>query len=289
MTRSINEPVSVALSEPRSRSDLLLETIALHHQIAVLKRSGTRRPCFRGWDRLFWILLSWWWPRWRQALMIVQPETVVRWRRDVWSTLWRYRSRGRWRGGRPRVAREVRELIVRMARENFTWGAPRIHGELRILGFEVSQTSVSRYLSTIYRPRGQSWTTFIRNQAMAFRLNQSLEQDSYLEFPDRWNGSGGDGEAERAGLNAARSGCSATSRYSIAVQRPSNAYRRSRNQCRHHFPIQVSMRSPPYHGRASPRLPSRVPSVSTDQVLRRDRKPGRIRATRWASWARRQR
>ena len=87
--------VPVALSEARSRSDLLPETIALHHQIAVLKRSGTRRPCFRGWDRVFWILLSWWWPRWRQALMIVQPETVVRWRRDVWSTLWRYRSRGR--------------------------------------------------------------------------------------------------------------------------------------------------------------------------------------------------
>ena len=126
-----------------------------------------------------------------------------------------------------------------------------------MLGFEVSQTTVSRYLSTIYRPRGQSWTTFIRNQAMAFRLTQSLERDSYLEFPDRWNASGSGGEAGRAGLNAARSRCSATSRYYIAVQRPSKASRRSKNQCRHHFPIQVSMRSPPYHGRASPRLPRR--------------------------------
>jgi len=166
-----DESVSTTAAEPRSRTDLLLETIALHHQIAVLKRSGTRRPCFRGWDRLFWILLSWWWPRWRQALVIVQSETVVRWRRHVWAKLWRSRSRGRWRGGRPRVAREVRELIVRMARDNFSWGAPRIHGELLMLGFDVSQATVSRYLSTVYRRPGQSWRTFIRNQPMAFSLN----------------------------------------------------------------------------------------------------------------------
>ena len=87
--------------------------------------SGTRRPCFRPWDRLFWILFSRWWPQWRDSLIIVQPETVLRWRRDGWLALWRYRSRGRWRGGRPRVSREVRDLIVRMARDNFLWGAPR--------------------------------------------------------------------------------------------------------------------------------------------------------------------
>src|SRR5271170_5077655 len=98
MTMPSDEAVAVTLGEPGSRTALLLEAIALRHQIAVLKRSGTRRPCFRVWDRLFWILLSWWWPHWREALLIVQPETVVRWRRDVWSTLWRYRSGGRWRG-----------------------------------------------------------------------------------------------------------------------------------------------------------------------------------------------
>ena len=95
--------------------------MVLRHQIAVLKRSGTRRPCFRLWDRLFWILLSWWWPRWPESLMIVQPETVKRWRRSGWSWLWRYPSGGRWRGERPRVSRKVRELIARMARENFLW------------------------------------------------------------------------------------------------------------------------------------------------------------------------
>ncbi len=144
MATPTTEETSVGLGEPRSRSELVLEMIALRHQIAVLKRSGTRRPCFGLWDRLFWILLSWRWPRWPESLMIIQPETVKRWRRNGWSGLWRYRSGGRWRGGRPRVSREVRELINRMARENFLWGAPRIHGELLMLGFKVSQATVSR-------------------------------------------------------------------------------------------------------------------------------------------------
>ena len=128
MATPTTEETSIGPGELRRRSELVLEMIALRHQIAVLKRSGTRRPCFGLWDRLFWILLSWRWPRWPESLMIIQPETVKRWRRNGWSGLWRYRSGGRWRGGRPRVSREVRELINRMARENFLWGAPRIHG-----------------------------------------------------------------------------------------------------------------------------------------------------------------
>ena len=172
------ETGSVTLGEPRSRTDLVLEMIALRHQIAVLKRSRTRRPCFGLWDRLFWILLSWWWPRWPESLLIIQPQTVKRWRRNGWFGLWGYRSRGRWRGGRPGVSREVRELIARMARENFLWGAPRIHGELLMLGYKVSQATVSRYLSTLHRPRGQSWRTFIRN---AFDLSYRDE----LEYGDR--------------------------------------------------------------------------------------------------------
>jgi hypothetical protein len=83
---------------------LVLESIALRHQIAVLERSRTRRPCFRRTDRLLWILLSRWWPQWRESLVIVQAETVLRWRRDSWTSLWRYRSSGRWRGGRPRIS-----------------------------------------------------------------------------------------------------------------------------------------------------------------------------------------
>jgi hypothetical protein len=72
---------------------------------------------------------------------------VLRWRREGWSALWRYRARSRWRGGRPRISSEARHLIIRMARENFLWGAPRIHGELLMLGFSVSQATVSRYIT----------------------------------------------------------------------------------------------------------------------------------------------
>src|SRR6202166_4905861 len=104
----------VARTEPRTRTALLLEAIALRHQIAVLKRSRTRRPCLRRFDRLFWILFSRWWPQWRDSLIIVQQETVLRWRREGWSALWRYRARGRWRGGRPRVSKEVRQLMEQM-------------------------------------------------------------------------------------------------------------------------------------------------------------------------------
>jgi len=102
MTMSTGQAVSVTPGAPRSRTELVLDAIALRHQFAVLKRNGTRRPCFRLWDRMFWVFLSCWWPRWRQTLMIVEPETVLRWRRNGWSTFLRYRSRGRWRGGRPR-------------------------------------------------------------------------------------------------------------------------------------------------------------------------------------------
>jgi hypothetical protein len=152
--------------------------VALRHQIAVLKRSGTRCPCFRLRDRLFWLLLARWWPSWRDILVIVQPATVLRWRREGWSGLWRYRSGGRWRGGRSRIPRELRRLIFRMARENFVWGAPRIHGELLMLGLTVSQATVSRYMPPANRRPGQSWRTFIRNQALAFRHDNDSEDES---------------------------------------------------------------------------------------------------------------
>jgi hypothetical protein len=79
MSRAASAAHSAGKSEPRSYSSLLLESLALRHQIAVLKRSRTRRPCFRLIDRLFWILLSRWWPQWRESLVIVQADTVLRW------------------------------------------------------------------------------------------------------------------------------------------------------------------------------------------------------------------
>jgi hypothetical protein len=149
----------------RRRGERLLEFIILHHQLAVLQRTGTRRPCFRPADRLFWILLARWWVDWRRGLMIVQPATVLRWRRQGLRCIWTSGFRGRWRGGRPRVDREIRDLIVRMSRENFLWGAPRIHGELLKLGFAVSQATVSRYMPRRSRPPSQGWRSFLRNQA----------------------------------------------------------------------------------------------------------------------------
>src|SRR6266851_1761600 len=168
MATPTSRAVPVVRNEPRTRTALLLEAIALRHQITVMERSRTRRPCFRRIDRLFWILLSRWWSQWRESLLIVQPETVLRWRRNGRLALWRYRSSGRWRGGRPRVASEVRNLIRQMTRENFLWGAPRIHGELLMLGFTVSQATVSRYLPALGRRPTQSWRGFLCNQASAF-------------------------------------------------------------------------------------------------------------------------
>jgi hypothetical protein len=168
MAKPSGGALAVAPSEPRSRTALALESLALRHQILVLKRSGTRRPCFRVIDRLFWILLSRWWPQWRESLMIVQAQTVLRWRRDGWRALCRYRARGRWRGGRPRISAEIRQLILRIARENFIWGAPRIHGELLKLGLTVSQATVSRYMPAPWTRPSMSWRTFLRNQASAF-------------------------------------------------------------------------------------------------------------------------
>jgi hypothetical protein len=105
----------------RQRLDLLLESIVLRHQLAVLQRTGTRRPCFRPSERLIWLLLSRWWANWQRSLIIVEPATVLRWRRRGLWAIWLSGSCRR--GGRPRIGSEVRALIVRMSQENFLWGA----------------------------------------------------------------------------------------------------------------------------------------------------------------------
>ena len=121
---------------------------------------------------------------------------LLRWRRDGWSALWRYRARGRWRGGRPRISSEVRHLIIRMARENFLWGAPRIHGELLMLGFSVSQATVSRYMPARSRRPNQSWRTFLRNQAMAF---------GHCEYSEEWQSGNAGPQGQSYSAQLARS------------------------------------------------------------------------------------
>jgi len=130
-----------------SRSDTALEVLALRQQVAVLKRQRPR-PTLTRLDRFFWTSLRHLWPRWSDVLLIVKPETVVRWDRAGFRLYWRWRSR---RTGRPRIGEEMRTLIRRLAAENPDWGAPRIHGELLKLGFDVSERSVARYLRRVPR------------------------------------------------------------------------------------------------------------------------------------------
>ena len=97
-------------------------------------------------DRLFWVTLRRLWSGWRKPLVVVTPETVVRWHRTGFRWYWAWRSRAPRRAGRKAVSQEVRHLIFRMVAENPTWGAPRIHGELLMLGFDISERSVSRWM-----------------------------------------------------------------------------------------------------------------------------------------------
>ena len=116
-----------------------------------------------------------WWPAWRDALVVIQSETVLRWRRHGIALILKYRSHRRWRGGRPRIAVETRQLIREMARANFLWGAPRIHGELLKLGITVSQATVSRYVPRSPKDRrSQAWRTFVRNHAIAIVQGRSF-------------------------------------------------------------------------------------------------------------------
>ena len=148
----------------RSRSALGLENLALRHQIGVLQRSARNRPKLTPLDRLLWAWLSHVWRDWRSALAIVQPETVIAWHRRSFRLFWAWKIR-RGQPGRHALPREVRDLIRRMCRENPTWGAPRIHGELLKLGIDISETSVSKYMVRGHKPPSQTWRTFLENHA----------------------------------------------------------------------------------------------------------------------------
>jgi putative transposase len=132
--------------------------------LALLQRSAPR-PLFRLRDRLFWVALCRCFGAWRPWLAVAQPETVFRWHRRGFRLFWRWKSRGP--PGRPPLARAVRALLQRMARENPTWGAPRIAAELRLLGHDVAASTVSKYLPARRRPPSPTWKTFLRNHAGA--------------------------------------------------------------------------------------------------------------------------
>ena len=152
----------------RSRRDLLLENLALRQQLGALKR---QRPHVRFVvpDKLFWVTLRQLWPGWKRTLMLMQPETVVRWHRAGFKLYWTWLSRHPCCAGRRCVSRELRELIFRMTAENRTWGAPRIHGELKMLGFDISERTVLRWMRKAPRSPepAQRWAAFLHNHREA--------------------------------------------------------------------------------------------------------------------------
>jgi hypothetical protein len=142
-----------------------LENLALRQQLTVFKRT-VRRPQLRHRDRLFWMLLANAWQDWRTALIVVHPDTVVRWHRQWLRRQWTRRS-ARGRSGRASTTATIRTLVMNIAAANPLWGAPRIHGELGKLGIEVSERTVSRLVRRPRRPPSQTWRTFLTNHLPA--------------------------------------------------------------------------------------------------------------------------
>jgi putative transposase len=167
MTKLTSEFFIYLSSFLRSRHDLGLEILALRQQLAVLKRRHPR-PHLKHRDRLFWVALSAIWDGWSGALLMVQPETVVGWHRAGFRLYWRLRSRVS-RIGRSKISGQACE-VIRRTKENPSWGAPRIHGELLKLGFEISERTVSRYLAgRMPSPDDtrQKWLAFLNNHREA--------------------------------------------------------------------------------------------------------------------------
>jgi putative transposase len=151
-----------------SRSALLLEILALRQQLAILKNRQPQSR-FSASDKFFWIALRRLWPGWRHALILVQPETVVGWRRAGFRLYWTWLSRHTRPAGRRCVSKDLRDLIFRMVAENPTWGAPRIHGELKMLGFDISERTVLRWMRKAPRnpERAKRWSAFLSNHREA--------------------------------------------------------------------------------------------------------------------------
>jgi transposase InsO family protein len=155
--------LAVLASPFKSRLRLEAENAVLRHQLIILWRRLHGRVRLTNHDRWFFIQLYRWFPAILRVLTIMRPETLVRWHRAGFRRYWRWKSRRR--GGRPPVETELRALIRRMSIENPLWGAPRIHGELLKLGFEVAQSSVAKYIVKRRVPPSQGWRTFLRNHA----------------------------------------------------------------------------------------------------------------------------
>src|ERR1700681_3897998 len=161
MLKLVHSAISIVARRFRSRAVLELENLALRHQLHVLRRQRPCRPRLFTIDRLLWVWLYCLWPRCLDTMVLVKPATVVQWHRQGFRLFWRWRSRT----GRPSVDREIRKLIREMSSANPLWGAPRIHGELRKLGIEISQATVAKYMVRRRGTPSPTWRSFLRNQA----------------------------------------------------------------------------------------------------------------------------
>ena len=155
--------LAVLTSPFKSKLRLEAENAVLRHQLMVLRRRLQGRIRLTNHDRWFFIQMYRWFPPILSVLTIVRPDTLVRWHRAGFRRYWRWQSRSS--GGRPQIDTELRVLIRRISVENPLWGAPRIHGELLKLGFEVAQSSVAKYMVKRREPPSQGWRTFLRNHA----------------------------------------------------------------------------------------------------------------------------
>ena len=155
--------LAILASPIKSKSRLEAENAVLRHQLIVLTRKLGGRVRLTNNDRWFFIQMYRWFPSILQVLTVIRPETLLRWHRAGFRRYWRWKSRSL--GGRPQIEAELRRLIHSMSVENPLWGAPRIHGELLKLGFEVAQSSVAKYMVKRREPPSQGWRTFLRNHA----------------------------------------------------------------------------------------------------------------------------
>jgi hypothetical protein len=155
--------LALFVSPFKSKSRLEAENVALRHQLIILRRKVRGRIRLTHGDRLFFVQLYRWFPSVLKVITIVRPETLMRWHRAGFRRYWRWKSRSL--GGRPQIDADLRALIRRMSVDNPLWGAPRIHGELLKLGFEVAQSSVAKYMVKRCGPPSQGWRTFLRNHA----------------------------------------------------------------------------------------------------------------------------
>jgi len=151
----------IARTRLKSRTSLEAENLVLRQQVLVLSRKSRSRVRLRNIDRLIFVWLYRFFPAILNAITVVKPETIIRWHRSGFRAYWRWKSRRC--GGRPKIDREIRDLIRRMSTENPLWGAPRIHGELLMIGIEVAQSTVARYVTGRRGSPSQGWNSVTNN------------------------------------------------------------------------------------------------------------------------------